>query len=164
MTAQILLLLLIAPVWGDAAALPPLPVREAPTATDMDAKGYPDKVPFYQGKPVNIVRTGDTPEVTPVDIKANGVLVAPSYLAYLEKLAAWSAGADRYLQLTTADCTDQTARLEWMLTQKQAELDAERTPLPVLQRDWAKFAGGALVATGAILTAGWALGQLNQER
>jgi len=163
MSTLILLLLLSAPsVAEEAETFLPLPERVEPAENDLDARGYADKIPFYQGQPVLITRTGDDPEVTPLAVEANGVLVAPTYLSYLEKTAAWSEGAEKYLTLTQASCFDSQARLEWMLTQKQAELDAERRPTPFIQKDWVKFAGGALVATGAVLTAGWALGQISQ--
>ena len=147
--------------YGDPAPLPALPERAAPAGEDMDAKGYADKVTFYAGQPVLIIRTGDAPEVQPFPVDADGVLVAPTYLSFLEKRSAWSEGAEQYLELQAAACDDQVARVEWMLKQTETALAEERKPVPVMQLDWVKFASGALVGTAAVLTAGWALGQVN---
>ena len=146
---------------GDA--FPPLPERAEPKDGDLDALGFSDKIPFYQGRPVVISSAGETPVITSLEVNANGILVAPSYLSYLEKRAAWGVGAEQNLKLTVAEHEDRQARLEWMLARTQADLDAEREPAPVFQRDWVKIAAGALVGSGAVLTAAWALGQVNNE-
>ena len=75
-----------------ALAGEPRPVRADPAPDDMDAKGYPDKVPFFNGTPVQAEFQPETGwRSIPIVIPADAILVAPSYLAWLERVEAWSA-------------------------------------------------------------------------
>jgi hypothetical protein len=135
------------------SSFPDRPQRAEPHPNDLDARGYADKVTFYQGQPVIIVATGDSPEIQPLDISANGILVSPTYLSYLEKVEVWGRGLEDYHRVNQAACMDRQDRLEWQVGKLQEKK-------PFFKRDGVLLAEGALVATVAILTAAWSLNQV----
>lgn len=130
-----MLLLAIAAAWAEPL---PRPTRAEPQPHDLDAQGFPDKVPFTDGSPVVITGSDDAPRMQPVEVHADAILVAPSYLAWLEKTAIWADAAELRVG----------AQAELLPAQVAVPVPWVRRPVPNLV---AGFVGGVFTGVGIFI-------------